>query len=84
VAQSRTRLAGHTRGGRPVWCRWMTPDRPFHRLVKWRTGSEGRIAYLKRRYGWRRTRLRGHNGAKIWCGYGVFAHNLGKIAALTA
>ena len=58
--------------------------RPFRRLVKWRTGSEGRIACLKRRYGWRRSRLRGHEGAKIWCGYGVFAHNLGKIGALTA
>ena len=58
--------------------------RPFRRLVKWRTGSEGRIAYLKRRYGWRRTRLRGHEGAKIWCGHGVLAHNLTKIGALTA
>jgi IS5 family transposase len=27
----------------------------FRRLVKWRTGSEGRISYLKRRYGWDRT-----------------------------
>ena len=27
-------------------------SRGFHRLVKWRTGSEGRISYLKRRYGW--------------------------------
>jgi IS5 family transposase len=26
--------------------------RGFRRLVKWRTGSEGRISYLKRRYGW--------------------------------
>ena len=29
--------------------------RGFRRLVKWRTGSEGRISYLKRRYGWDRT-----------------------------
>ncbi|GAC1595821.1 MAG: hypothetical protein NVS3B21_19190 [Acidimicrobiales bacterium] len=28
----------------------------FARLVKWRTGSEARIACLKRDYGWRRTR----------------------------
>jgi IS5 family transposase len=27
--------------------------RGFQRLVKWRTGSEGRISYLKRRYGFR-------------------------------
>jgi IS5 family transposase len=57
-------------------------SRSFHRLVKWRTGCEGRISYLKRGYGWDRTRLDGRNGAAIWCGHGVFAHNLIKIAAL--
>jgi IS5 family transposase len=57
-------------------------SRSFHRLVKWRTGSEGRISYLKRGYGWNRTRLDGRHGAAIWCGHGVFAHNLVKIAAL--
>jgi IS5 family transposase len=57
-------------------------SRGFHRLVKWRTGCEGRISYLKRGYGWDRTRLDGRNGAAIWCGHGVFAHNLIKIAAL--
>jgi IS5 family transposase len=29
----------------------------FRRLVKWRTGCEGRISHLKHRYGWHRTRL---------------------------
>ena len=58
-------------------------SRSFRRLVKWRTGSEGRISYLKHRYGWDRTRLDGHEGASIWCGHGVFAHNLVKISALT-
>jgi IS5 family transposase len=57
-------------------------SRGFHRLVKWRTGSEGRISYLKRGYGWDRTRLDGRQGAAIWCGHGVFAHNLVKIGAL--
>ena len=57
-------------------------QRSFRRLVKWRTGSEGRISYLKRSYGWSRTRLDGRHGAAIWCGHGVFAHNLVKIAAL--
>jgi IS5 family transposase len=56
----------------------------FHRLVKWRTGSEGRISYLKRGYGWDRTRLDGTDGAAIWCGHGVFAHNLAKIGALAS
>jgi IS5 family transposase len=58
-------------------------SRSFHRLVKWRTGSEGRISYLKRGYGWDRTRLDSKQGAAIWCGHGVFAHNLVKISALT-
>ena len=33
--------------------------RGFRMLVKWRTGCEGRISYLKRGYGWDRTRLDG-------------------------
>jgi transposase, IS5 family len=57
-------------------------SRGFHRLVRWRTGSEGRISYLKRGYGWDRTRLDGRQGAAIWCGHGVFTHNLVKIGAL--
>jgi transposase, IS5 family len=56
--------------------------RGFCKLVKWRTGCEGRISYLKRGYGWDRTRLDGRHGAVIWCGHGVFAHSLIKIAAL--
>ena len=59
-------------------------SRSFHRLVKWRTGSEGRISCLKRGYGWDRTRLDGRQGATIWCGHGVFAHNLAKISALAS
>jgi transposase, IS5 family len=59
-------------------------SRSFHKLVKWRTGSEGRISYLKRSYGWDRTRLDSRQGASIWCGHGVFAHNLVKIAALAS
>jgi IS5 family transposase len=58
--------------------------RGFRRLVKWRTGSEGRISYLKHSYGWDRTRLDGRQGAAIWCGHGVFAHNLIKISALAS
>jgi len=58
--------------------------RGFRRLVKWRTGSEGRISYLKHRYGWARTQLDGLEGAAIWCGHGVFAHNLVKISVLAS
>ena len=56
----------------------------FRKLVKWRTGSEGRISYLKHTYGWNRTRLDGKEGAAIWCGHGVFAHNLVKIGVLAS
>jgi IS5 family transposase len=54
----------------------------FQRLVKWRTGSEGRISCLKRDFGWNRTRIDGLDGVRTWCGHGVFNHNLIKIAAL--
>ena len=58
--------------------------RGFRRLVKWRTGCEGRISYLKRSYGWDRARLEGRHEAAIWCGHGVFTHNLAKITALAS
>ncbi len=58
--------------------------RGFRKLVKWRTGCEGRISYLKRGYGWDRTRLDGRQGAAIWCGHGIFTHNLVKITTLAS
>jgi len=58
--------------------------RAFREKVKWRTGSEGRINHIKRSYGWNRTELVGIQGARIWCGHGVFAHNLVKIGALNS
>lgn len=58
--------------------------RAFRDKVKWRTGSEGRINHIKRSYGWNRTELTGINGARTWCGHGVFAHNLVKIGNLAA
>jgi transposase, IS5 family len=58
--------------------------RAFRDKIKWRTGSEGRINHLKRSYGWNRTELTGIEGARTWCGHGVFAHNLVKISALAA
>ena len=56
----------------------------FRRTVKWRTGCEGRISHLKRNYGWDRTMIDTTEGARIWTGHAVLAHNLAKIAALTA
>jgi transposase, IS5 family len=58
--------------------------RSFRRLAKWRTGCEGRISHLKHRYGWDRTLMDGIDGARIWCGQGVLAHNLVKVGGLLA
>ena len=56
----------------------------FRRLVKWRTGSEGRISALKRNWGWNRSLMDGRAGTQTWCGYGIFAHNATKISGLIA
>jgi IS5 family transposase len=71
------------RKGRPGKARQARERRPgFRKTVKWRTGSEARISTLKRQYGWDRSRLDDLDGARIWTGHGVFAHNLVKIATL--
>jgi len=56
--------------------------RGFRTLVKWRTGSEGRVSHLKHSFGFDRTVLDGIVGAKTWCGWGLLAHNSVKISAL--
>ncbi len=56
--------------------------RAFRRMVRWRTGCEGRINCVKRDFGLRRTRYTRLTGARTWCGHGVFNHNLTKIAGL--
>ena len=71
------------RKGRPSQARRAEEHRKaFRRTIKWRTGSEGRISYLKRGYGWDRTRIDGTEGTRIWTGHGVLAHNLVKVARL--
>jgi IS5 family transposase len=71
------------RKGRPGKARQAHEHRrAFRTTVKWRTGSEARISTLKRQYGWDRTRLDHLDGARIWTGHGVLAHNLVKIATL--
>jgi IS5 family transposase len=54
------------------------PDSPRtrRRLYCYRAGAEGRISHLKRGYGLRRSRLRGHDGQRAWCGWSVVAYNL--------
>ncbi len=73
------------RKGKPSQARRVEERRKaFPRIVKWRTGSEGRISYLKRGYGLDPTRIDGTGGARIWTGHGILAHNLVKISALAA
>jgi transposase, IS5 family len=54
--------------------------RTGRRLACYRVGCEGRISHLKRRYGLRRTRLRGEAGAETWVGWGILAYNLDTLA----
>jgi transposase, IS5 family len=73
------------RKGRPGKARQAQErQRTFRKHVKWRTGCEGRISHLKRSYGWDRTMIDTTEGARIWTGHGVLAHNLTKIASLAA
>jgi IS5 family transposase len=76
------RVAIPRRGRAGTARRLVERRRGFRRLVKWRTGCEGRISCLKHRFGWDRTRMDGIQGARIWCGHGVFAHNLVKVSGL--
>jgi transposase, IS5 family len=53
------------------------------RLASYRAGAEGRISHLKRGYGLRRSRLRGHHGARIWTGWAILTYNLDTLAVQT-
>jgi IS5 family transposase len=71
------------RKGRPNAARREIQNRrAFKKMVRWRTGCEGRISCAKRDFGLNRTRTDGIHGARTWCGHGIFNHNLVKIAAL--
>jgi transposase, IS5 family len=55
-------------------------SRPWKRGSRWRAGIEGRIASLRRDYGWRRCRYHGQDGMERWLGLGVIASNLRHLA----
>jgi IS5 family transposase len=55
----------------------------FRRGYRWRAGIEGRIASLRRDYGWRKSRYHGRDGMERWLGLGVVASNLRRIALLS-
>jgi len=71
------------RRGKPGMARQKVQrSRGFVKLVKWRTGSEGRISALKHSWEWARTLMDGEAGAQTWCGWGILATNSIKISAL--
>jgi IS5 family transposase len=53
------------------------------RLARYRTGTEGRISHLKRRYGLDRSRLKGDEGKQIWTEWTILAYDLDTLAART-
>ena len=50
------------------------------RRARYRTGIEGRISHLKRGYGLKRSRLKGHDGATTWTGWAILSYNLDTLA----
>ncbi len=54
--------------------------RTNRRLQRYRTGKEGRISHLKRRYGMGRSRLKGKEGQQIWTEWGILTYNADTLA----
>jgi transposase, IS5 family len=57
--------------------------RTQRRMQRYRTGAEGRISHLKRRYGMDRSRLKGDEGRQIWTGWAILAYNADTLAIRT-
>jgi transposase, IS5 family len=54
--------------------------RSQRRLRRYRTGQEGRISHLKRRYGLDRSRFKGDEGRQIWTEWAILAYNTDTLA----
>ena len=54
--------------------------RAFRRGYRWRAGIEGRIASLRRDYGWSKCAYHGEDGMERWLGLGVLESLLRHIA----
>lgn len=74
-ARERTFIAGRQSAG---------SRRTDRRLARYRVGAEGRISHLKRGYGLRRSRLKGHDGARTWAAWSILAYNLDTLAIRAA
>ena len=75
LAPKRTFIAGRQQPG---------SKRTRRRLARYRTGTEGRISHLKRRYGLRRSRLKGQRGQQTWTGWAILAYNLDTLTVRSA
>lgn len=53
------------------------------RLARYRTGTEGRVSHLKRRYGLDRSRLKGDQGEQIWTEWAILAYDADTLAVRT-
>jgi transposase, IS5 family len=49
-------------------------------MRRYRTGAEGRISHLKRRYALGCSRLKGHQGQRIWTEWSILAYNADTLA----
>jgi transposase, IS5 family len=54
--------------------------RTQRRMRRYRTGAEGRISHLKRRYGLDRSRLKGDEGRQTWTEWAILAYNADTLA----
>ncbi len=57
--------------------------RTNRRLQRYRTGAEGRVSHHNRRYGMGRSRLKGHEGQRIWSEWAILAYNADTLAIRT-
>ena len=71
LAPERTFISGRQQPG---------SRRTQRRLQRYRTGAEGRISHLKRRYSLDRSRLKGDQGQRIWTNWSILAYDLDTLA----
>ena len=55
----------------------------FRRLQCWRAGGEGKISLLKRKFGLRKTAVRGDASNAKWIGWGCLVGNLVLLSRLS-
>jgi IS5 family transposase len=55
----------------------------FKRLQRFRAGIEARISLLQRKFGLKRSLMRGSPGTEIWISQGILTHNLWQAARIT-